>query len=51
MSLKNRKCFCGKPATVLIDSDSWQYRDGMPVCDEHDTGDRPETPINFPPQR
>lgn len=35
-------CFCGKPATVLIDSDSIQYRNGQPVCDEHDTGDRPE---------
>lgn len=38
-------CYCGKPATVLIDADSIMHRHGMPVCNDHDTGDRPETPI------
>ena len=39
-------CWCGSEATVLVDSDSMEFRDGMPVCDEHDTGDRPEMPIS-----
>lgn len=38
-------CWCGQPATVLIDSDSILFPDGRPVCAEHDTGDRPEERI------
>ncbi len=47
--MNNRKCVCcGKPATMLIDSDSAQYRYGMPVCDEHgEDGDPVETPIYY----
>lgn len=31
----NQHCYCGKPATTLVDSDSIQFQNGQPVCDEH----------------
>lgn len=41
-------CWCGERATTLVDSDSWPYRDGQPVCDEHAEGRDPaETSINY----
>jgi len=43
----SEKCFCGKPATQYIDSDSFQYQEyGQPVCDDDAEGMDPvETPI------
>lgn len=32
------ECWCGEPATQLVDSDSINFADGMPVCDEHAEG-------------
>ena len=40
-----KTCFCGQPATHLQDSDSIQYRNGQPVCDEHFDGDEHEERI------
>lgn len=47
LACRGVRCFCGNLATVLVDSDSIQYRDGQPVCDEHDSGDRPEKPVSL----
>lgn len=30
-----KHCYCGQPATTLVDSDSIQFQNGQPVCDEH----------------
>lgn len=37
--------FCGKPATHLADSDSIQWQDGTPVCDDDFDGDEHEERI------